>query len=116
MGINWAHSARIRHVAPPPLTCVLQRVVNTVRFLNFAVADFRGAWTGREVAHHLAYPPRGRGVSAVPRPAPLTKQGVPQDPRQDLASVWVESGQERDGTACGVCGPNDFKIPETTGP
>ena len=64
------------------LMCVLRRVVNTVRFFGgvplrntrFAEADLRGASTGREVAHRLAYPSRGHGVTAVPHPATLTKQ------------------------------------------
>ena len=47
-----------------------------------------GASTGREVAH-LAYPPRGHGVTAVTNPAPFTEQGAPQDPRQDLTSGLV---------------------------
>ena len=29
---HWAHAVRVLHVAPPPLLCVLQRFVNTVRF------------------------------------------------------------------------------------
>ena len=76
-----------------------------LRNTRFAEADLRVASTGREVAHRLAYPPRGRGVTAVPRPAPLTRQGAPQDPRQDLTSGRVESGQKRGGTADGICGP-----------
>ena len=91
--------------------CVLRRVVNTVRFskaclfatLVLPMADLRGASTGREVAHHLAYLPRGHAVTAVTNPAPLTQQEAPQDPRQDLASGRVESGQKRNGTADGIC-------------
>ena len=41
----------------------------TLRNTRFAEADLRGTSTGREVAHRLAYPPRGHGVTAVPRPA-----------------------------------------------
>ena len=72
-----------------------------LRNTRFAEADLRGVWTGREVAHRLACPPRGLGVSAQP----VTKQGAPQDPRQNLASGRMESGQKRNGTACGSCGP-----------
>ena len=97
------------HVAPPLLICVLRRVVNTVLFskaclfatLVLPMGDLRGASTCREVAHRLAYRPRGHGVTAVP----LTQQEAPQDPRQDLTTGWVESGQKRNGTACGICGP-----------
>ena len=46
-----------------------------LRNTRFARLDLRGASTGREVAHRLAYLPRGHGVTAVPLPAPLTKQG-----------------------------------------
>ena len=74
-----------------------------LRNTRFAEADLRGASTGREVAHRLAYPPRGHGVTAVPRPAPLTKQGAPL-PRQDLTSGRAESGQKRSGTDYGICG------------
>ena len=110
-GYHWAHAARIRHVAPPPLICVFWRVVNTVALLEgeplrntrFAEADLRGASTGREVAHRLAYPHRGHGVTAVPRPATLTKQRAPQDPHQDSTLGRVESGQKRSGTADGIC-------------
>ena len=101
------------HVAPPPLICgppalcehgaLLEGV--PLRNTRFAEVDLRGASTGSEVAHRLAYPPRGHGVTAVPRPAPLTKQGASQDPRQDLASGRVESGQKGNGTAYGICGP-----------
>ena len=76
-----------------------------LRNTRFAEADLRGASTGREVAHRLAYPLRGRGVTAVPRPATLNKQSSPMDPRQDMTSGRVESGQKRDGTARGICGP-----------
>ena len=80
---------------------VLERV--PLRSTRFAEADLRGASTGRQVAHRLAYPPRGHGVTAVLRPAPLTKQEAPQDPRQDLTSGRVESGQECNGTANCIC-------------
>ena len=76
-----------------------------LRNTRVAEADLRGVSTGLEVAHRLAYPPRGHGVTAVPRPATLTKQGAPQDPRQDLTSGRVESGHTRNGTDCGICGP-----------
>ena len=75
-----------------------------LRNTRFAEADLRGASTGRKVAHRLAHPPQGHGVTAVPNPAPLTEQGAPQDNRQDLNSGWVESGQKRNGTACCICG------------
>ena len=94
-------------MAPPPLIRVLRRVVNTVRFLEassqHSFCRVRAASTGREVAHRLAYPPRGQGVIAVPRPAPLTEQRAPKDPRQDSTSGSVESGQKRNETACGIC-------------
>ena len=96
---------------PAAASCVcLRRVVNTVRFCvplrnsRFAEADLRGASTGREVAHRLAYPPRGRGVNAVPRPAPLTEQGCSRTLAKTWPRVEVESGQKRDGTAYGICG------------
>ena len=63
------------HVAPPPLICVLWRVGNTVRFLKaclFATLVFlRRSFTERRRAVHS---PRGHGVTAVPRPAPLAKR------------------------------------------
>ena len=91
----------------PPVRCEHGALLESVPLRNtrFAEADLRGAPTGREVAHRLAYPLRGRGVTAVPRLATLTKQGAPQDPRQDLTSGRVESGQKRSGTADGICGP-----------
>ena len=91
----------------PPARCEHGALLEGVPLRNtrFAEGDLRGASTGGEVAHRLAYPPRGHGVTAVPRPAPLTEQGAPQDPRQDLTSGRVESGQKRNGTGCGICGP-----------
>ena len=58
------------------------------RNTRLAEADLRGAPTGREVAHRLAHLPHGHGVTAVPRPAPHTKQGPPQDLCQDLTSGY----------------------------
>ena len=84
-----------------------------LRNTRFAEADLHGASTGREVAHRLAYPPRGHSVTAVPRPANLTEQGAPQDPRQDLTSGRVELGQKRFGTDNDSCGPGRLlKIPQ----
>ena len=80
----WLHRS---HMCPPA-RCEHGALLEGVPLRNtrFAEADLRGASTCREVAHRLAYPPRGHGVAAVPRPALLTKQGAPQDPRQDLTS------------------------------
>ena len=71
-------SARCEHGAL--LECV------PLRNTRFAEADLRGASTGREVAHRRAYPPRGHGVTAVPRPDSSHGTGAPQDPRQDSTS------------------------------
>ena len=73
-----------------------------LRNTRSAEADLRGASTGRELAHGLAYPPRGHGVTAVLRPAPLAKQGAPQDPRQDLTSGTADSEHKGNGTADGI--------------
>ena len=64
----------------PPARCEHGALLDGVPLRNTRVAeaDLRGVSMGREVAHRLAYPPRGRGVTAVPRPAPLTKQGAPR--------------------------------------
>ena len=91
----------------PPARCEHGALLKSVPLRNtrFAEAEIRAASTGREVAHRLAYPPRGHGVTAVPNPATLTKQRAPKDPRQDLTAGRVESGQKRNGTAYGICGP-----------
>ena len=91
----------------PPARCEHGALLEGVllRNIRFAEADLRGASTGREVAHGLAYLLRGHGVAAVPRPARLAKQRAPQDPRQDLTSGGAESERERNGTAYGLQGP-----------
>ena len=71
----------------PSAHCEQGAPIEGVPLTRSAEADLRGTSTGSEVA----YPPRGHGVIAVPRPAPLTGQGAPQDPRQDLTSGRVES-------------------------
>ena len=101
-GYHWAHSARMTLCVPaaahmcPPARCEHGVFLDGVPLRNtrFAEADLRGASTSREVAHRLAFPPRGHGVTAVPRPAPLTEQGAPQDPRQDLTSGGGGIGTE----------------------
>ena len=79
----------------PPARCEHGALLEGEHLRNtrFAEADLRGASTGRD----LAYSPRGHGFTAVPRPAPLAKQGAPQDPRQDLTSGRVELGQKGNG-------------------
>ena len=98
-------------------------VVNTVRFLIFATLVLPRrtfAERRRAVKSPAALPtrPHRHGVTAaVPRPAPLTEQLAPQDPRQDLTSGRVEPGQKRTGIACGICGPGCLQTsPKTTGP
>ena len=84
--------------------CVLWRVVNTVRFLEaclFATLVLPTFPERRRAVNR----PGGRGVSAVPRPAPLAKHGAPQDSRKDLTSSRVETERKRNGTAGGIRGP-----------
>ena len=79
------------HTPFGPSACVLWRVVNMVRFLKaclFATLILpRRTFAERRRAENstnaLAHPPCGHGVTAAPRPAPLAKQWVPQDSRQD---------------------------------
>ena len=97
----------------PPARCEHGALREGVPLRNtrFAEADLHGASTGREVAHRLAYPLRGRGVTAVPRPAPLTKQEAPQDPRQDLTSGWWNRDRNVVGPPKAYADRDDFKIP-----
>ena len=62
----------------PPARCEHGALREGVPLRNtrFAEADLRTASTGRKVAHRLAYPPLGHGVTAVPRPAPFIKHGT----------------------------------------
>ena len=98
----------------PSARCEQAAVLEGVPLRNtrFAEADLRGAWTGRKVAHRLAYPLRGHGVTAAPRPAPHTKQAAPQDPRQDLTSGRVEPDRNATGPPVALADRDGFKHPQ----
>ena len=113
LGAFGAHTPCRRRSHVPPARCEHGALLEGVPLRNtrFAEADLRGVSTGREVAHRLAYPPRGHGVTAVPRPAPLTKQR----PRT-LVKTWPRVGWNRDRNVMGppmaFADRDDFKHPE----
>ena len=112
-GYHWAHSVRILHVAPPPLKCVLQRVVNTARFLKaclFATLVLPRrtfAERRRAVKSATVLPTLSVAMASLQCRAQLLSlnRRRPRTLAKDLTSGRVEPGQKRNGTACGICGP-----------